>query len=131
MRNLLGPGVNVQTKISMQHLSLSVSVDDDAVRNRAPGFDGFERAFALIPFEQGTQVNWVRRELAYGSSWSYSGSSLAGGAHLPTYDMHSVHLGLGEFDVAAAVKYGIAFGLDTNVGTKWLQTADDNYKPTP
>ena len=36
----------------------------------------------------------------------------------------------GEFDAVAAVRYGVAFGLDTNVGTRWLQTENDNYRPT-
>ena len=130
MKNLLGPGVNAKVKVSLQSLSASMSVDDDAVRARAPGFNGLEQAFVLIPFEQNGSVSWARRNLQYSGSWSYSGSSLVGGTHQPTYDTHTLYLGIGEFDAVAAVKYGVAFGLDTNVGTQWLQTADDNYKPT-
>ena len=127
---LLENGVNAQARMDAGRLHLQVSVDDASVRQKHAGFNGYERVFALVPEWQAGRVVWQRHDLRYRGSWSYSGSSRAGGTRQPTYDNHGASLQPRSLDPRTISELGIAFGMDTNVGTLWLQTADDNYQPT-
>ena len=101
---------------------LDVSVDDARIRQQLQGFDGFERPFALIPSENNGNVTWWRHEL------SYEGPGREG-YHLERpvdrYELDPVR----NVDLTAVKKYGIALGLDTNVGTLWAQQPGANAQP--
>ena len=107
-----------------------VDVDDQKVQANVPGFNGLERAFALFPYEEDGKVAWKRVELTYDRKQSCSGDDVHG-FWITRKDINSPWLTpAGEkIDFQAANKYGVAFGLDTNVGTVWLQGPDDNAFP--
>jgi hypothetical protein len=95
---------------------LQVEVRDDEIRKQVSGFDGLERVFALVVEGDGGSRNpyrWVRKDLAYTGD--------VNGA-----DVHSFS---GFLRPENAHKFGIAFGVETNQGTYWLQTPDQNFKP--
>ena len=125
---LLEPGVNAMARLDNGSLHLQVSVDDDSVRSRAAGFNGYERVFALVPERRDGELSWQRQDLSYSGSWSYGGSSRVGGRPQPTYDNHSESLRPDAVDPRTIEEEGIAFGMDTNVGTLWMQTLGDNYR---
>jgi hypothetical protein len=95
---------------------LIVEVEDDSIRQQVAGFDGFEKAFALVPFldNQGL-INWNRVELAY--SFTHGDR-----------DVHFLHIPDGP-DKIVIDQYGIAFGLESNVGRLWLQAPGVNTTP--
>jgi hypothetical protein len=103
-------------------MAITVKVDDDAVRRQADGFDGMERPFALVPREVNGQVQWNRVDLGY------LGSRLESPNGRKIVDEY---MSTGMLDPAAARKYGIAVGLDTNVGTLWLQEPGKNIPVKP
>lgn len=101
-------------------LEASLKVDDQKIRAQAPGFDGRERPFVMLPAEHEGEVTWYRHEL------QYRGPGLAGPwDHTPvdSYELERVT----NVDRAALQKYGVALGVDTNVGTLWAQTPGQNF----
>jgi hypothetical protein len=102
---------------SGKKLVLKTQVDDDAVRQQADGFDGTERAFALLPRETAGGITWERKDL----HWQ--------GALDGRNDHHWLAVDSSSVDEAAVARHGVAFGLDTNVGTLWLQRGDANVIP--
>jgi hypothetical protein len=105
-------------------LSIEVTVDDRQVRTQHRGFDGFERAFALVPRQSDGGTKWTRVELAY------RGTSQRGYIALYPVDLYEASsLRLTDSDRALVSSLGIAVGLDTNVGTVWAQNYGDNFRP--
>ncbi len=101
-------------------LDASVKVDDQQIRASAPGFDGQERPFVMLPAEHEGKVTWYRHDL------QYRGTGVAGPwdtRHLDSYDLPSVT----NVDRGALQKYGMALGVDTNVGTLWAQKPGQNF----
>lgn len=102
-------------------VSLMVKVEDSALRRVLPGFDGLEKAFALLPQPDG---HWRRVDLKYNGT---SGTELG-----PHTDFHTHYVDspfFSDAEVDAVRRSGVAFGLETNVGTVWLQDPGDNAKP--
>lgn len=102
-------------------VDLRISLDDAALRQQLPGFDGLERPFVMIPSEKDGQITWWRHEL------KYSGSGREGfyaDRAVDTYRLETVH----NVDRAAVEKYGILVGVDTNVGTAWAQGAGSSHR---
>jgi hypothetical protein len=97
---------------------LQVKTNDQAILNQASGFDGMERVFALLPRETEKGLQWERVDLKY----VYSNAERNFIA-----DTHMLSLPRADADAAALNKYGVAFGMDTNVGTLWLQYPDHNH----
>jgi hypothetical protein len=98
--------------------ALRVEVRDYEVRRQAPGFNGTEQVFALIPREgAGGQVSWERFDLAYAPPQGYR------------YRSHDEHVAWIDADPQVVRAHGVAFGMETNVGTLWLQEASNNAKP--
>jgi len=102
--------------------SVRVSVDDAGLRRAGlDGFDGLEKAFALMPHNlPGGQVTWSKVDLGYEQ----------------TVKGRDVHAAYPAVDANAVREHGFAVGLETNQGTVWLQKPDDNWKtiafgPTP
>jgi hypothetical protein len=97
-------------------VKLRVEVDDHRLSQQIPGFDGLERLFALVPTEtQNPQapVVWKRYELSYVAT---------------TFGGHDHHWGDAEAIPETVQKYGIAFGMETNRGTYWLQHPGQNFR---
>jgi hypothetical protein len=98
-----------------------VRVNDAKLREQLPGFDGLEKAFMLVPQPSG---EWKRFELNYSQTY---GTDLG-----PRTDIHSFAIPspfLKDAEINAIRGNGVAFGLETNVGTLWLQDPGDNAKP--
>jgi hypothetical protein len=124
--------------ISAGTLVIDVISPDKEIAARLPGFNGMERAFALVPSEQNGNVRWDRVNLGYdGASYSeyrQTGESQGSPIMEPVlssyqYDWHRSLLGPGAFDEGAVKKYGIAVGLETNVGIVWGQEFQQNAIP--
>ena len=95
---------------------MTVGVDDEQLRKVIPKgehFDGLEKVFALVPDREGAHPKWYRVELAYQ------------GKPVGTHDLHGAIV---ENSYGPIWENGVAFGLDTNVGTVWLQLPGDNYR---
>ena len=102
--------------------TLSLLVDDAMLRAKLPGFDGMEKPFALVPKNGGNGVQWDKVYLQYDPT--HSGSYLAG----HNCDAYSTGL---VGDIGLLSREGVAFGVETNVATVWLQRFRDNYPVTP
>lgn len=98
-------------------LEVEVSVDDRALREEHPGFDGLERAFALVTVADGATERTVRIELPFlhGRRTGYYAER--------TLDVHGTTLR----NDALVVSRGVAVGLETNVGTIWAQERGDDF----
>lgn len=106
---------------------MSVSVPDGQIRAMNPGFDGMEQVFALVPRPSGA---WDRVDLSYTSSGTTAAMNTGPGngrySYVPS-DHHETVIAL--VDIKTIRREGIAFGIDTNVGTLWLQAAGKNWTP--
>lgn len=98
-------------------LKISADVEDKVIRQQADGFDGLERVFALIPEERNGEVQWHRQDLAYQRTEQQRSGYYAQNEH--TVDKHEARLV--DVDREAIKKHGIKMGMETNVGTLWLQ----------
>lgn len=101
-------------------MRVTVHVDDGAIRARHPGFDGFESAFVLVPRATDAGLIWESHGLPY------AGQTRAGYYGEIVIDIHGSDWIRG-LDVQAAVEYGVAVGLDTNVGPIWAQGPGENF----
>ncbi len=124
---IVGKDAAVGSAFKVPHfntVNLGVFLSDDKVRDANPGFDGFERVFALVP--QPDQ-SWKRVDLAYNPGYQGTGrdnhvASLQAGVNgwvTPSGELISV-----DYDQLRV--QGVAFGMDTNVGTIWLQAPNQN-----
>lgn len=105
-------------------VDIEIVVDDARLAKSRPGFDGYERAFALVPRTRDGRVVFERVELGY------RGQSLRGYIAIRAVDRHGVDgLRLGEDEVPALLENGIAIGLETNRGTVWAQEPGKNFTP--
>ncbi|MBI5547645.1 MAG: hypothetical protein HY901_27500 [Deltaproteobacteria bacterium] len=103
-------------------LELKSEVADTYLRSKiGKDFDGFEHVFALVPTKNG---EWKRFDL----NWDRSTPSAD--ARIRSTDQHSLTLGTEQFDLEAAREHGVAFGVETNVGTFYLQDYGQNLKPS-
>ncbi len=122
--------VNARISIAAQQLSTVVTVNEALVKAQSPEFAALQQVFVLLPLlpllphgEQGAPV-WTRYELVHRYRWETGGSG-----EPSAYDVYSAVIAASLADLDAMVWHGIAFGMDTNSGTLWLQTEDDNYRP--
>lgn len=99
---------------------IEVRVDDAAIRAEHPGFDGLESAFALVPRHTDGGLVWESHEVPFRVQ------SRAGYYGQVVIDVHRTDW-LHGLDVEAAIEYGIAVGLDTNVGPIWAQGPGENF----
>lgn len=90
-------------------LVLKADVDDAAVAQQAQGFNGMESAFALVPRYVAGETAWEKTPLI----WQ--------GALDGKRDTHMAWIDADDVDRQALADKGVAFGVDTNVGTLWLQ----------
>jgi hypothetical protein len=121
------PNVTVQLMEpapGIKRVGLAVTVDDQQVRRGHPGFDGMERVFALVPRGQPGCTSWQRVELRYNRTIPANPQTAT-----PLVDDHEAYLNGDGFDFPAIRREGVAFGMDTNVGTLWLQTRGKNFPP--
>lgn len=106
-------------------LRLEVVVDDAAVAAQVGGFDGLEQVFALVPRRLGDgSLRWESVDVPF------VGPELSGYYGEVRRDRHETEW-LRGLDVATARELGVAFGMDTNVGTVWLQGPDENTPVLP
>jgi hypothetical protein len=107
-------------------LTIQVIVDDAALLREQPGFDGYERAFALVPRAGEGGGGWERIEIpfAHRQVRGYMSS-------VRWVDVHrAVSLRLSDADLSLLLSEGVAIGLETNVGTIWAQDAGENFAVT-
>jgi len=119
-----GVQASAQVTVTTRQLSTVVCVDDALVAGGAPDFTAHERVFVLLPRQRDGKVVWARHDLEYEYAWA------SGAPGKPK--VVAVHIGLfalADADIDAVVWHGVAYGLDSNVGTLWLQTSDDNLHP--
>jgi hypothetical protein len=100
-----------------QEVFLQVRVNDAKIQEQVPKFNGKEDVFALVPRETADGVQWDPVKL----DWKYDGTENGN-----TIDIHQAYIPYADADVAAIGKYGVAFGMNTNEGTLWLQHPDHN-----
>lgn len=116
----IGPSATLQGP----SVELYAVVDDNNIRKDHPGFDGMEKLFALLPRRvDGNTVTWERYDLRYNGKYVTGDGSYS----QATNEVHDLQLETKTLDLDAIKQYGVAFGADTNVGTIWCQSADDNY----
>lgn len=102
-------GVKKSAKLVGHSLTLSVDIDDTTLtREEVPGYDGKGQAFVLVPLPNAPRPIWVRENTTGYPHASASATS---------------------FDENTVKREGVAFGIDTNMGTIWLQTPGDNAHP--
>lgn len=106
-------------------LSVELRVEDALLATAHPGFDGQERPFVLIPREEYGDVRWERIALHYRGQLS---RGYFAERRLDVYDVSGVKLS--EADLTLTRGLGVALGLETNVGTIWLQSTGDNFPVT-
>jgi hypothetical protein len=96
-----------------------LGVRDSALRSLfgMASFDGMEKPFILVPGRDGNDLRWTRIDMTYVGT----GDST---------DRYQVSIPRELRDLSAMREHGFAFGMDTNLGTVWVQTPDDNLKPT-
>jgi hypothetical protein len=103
-------------------VGVTLAVDDAMLRKQLDGFDGMERPFVMLPSEQDGKVTWWRHELKFART----------GDHVDFMRIRQMdHYQLPEVknvDAEAVRKYGVAVGLETNVGTVWAQEPGKNAK---
>jgi len=119
------PNVTVQLMEparDIKRIGLGITVDDKEVRRLDPNFDGLERVFALLPRTQGKAIKWERLELKYDRTIP----AVPGGPN--ALDSHELYLNASGLDLKAIQQEGVRFGMDTNVGTMWLQPTGDSFK---
>jgi hypothetical protein len=107
----------IQGHFGKGHVELSVHVDDAKIRADRPGFDGLESVFALVPRDSANGVIWEKTAIPFRSNFKNYGLDM---------DDHVLFLEDSKFDLKAIKKHGIAFGMDTNVGTIWMQSWGKN-----
>ena len=107
--------------LATNKLSLQMRVDDAHVREDNNGFDGMEQVFAIVPMKDGS---WERFAMGYsGDRVDRSGRR---------EDLHKRTVTADDgVDFDKVQKEGIAFGMETNVGTLYVQRFGDNYRPWP
>lgn len=116
------PSVTVTKSGRSATAEVSLKVKDHQIKRELSGFDGMERAFAMLPKVKNGQVSWQRYELGY------KGQAIAGYYDRSVVDVHS--LKVSRADAKAIAQYGAAFGVETNQGVVWAQSGDRNTKPT-
>jgi hypothetical protein len=100
-------------------LTVSVEVDDAALRKSFPSFDGLERAFVRVPKLQAGRLVWESVDLRY------SGQTRRGYfAEIPI-DLHDSG-SIWSVDWATLQANGVALGLTTNLGVIWAQEEGRN-----
>lgn len=102
-------------------LGVRVKVDDARLRQQFDGFDGLERPFALVPKEENGAVTWERHPLTYRGPGR---EGFYGERKVDQYELDALQ----NVDRRALEQYGVAVGLETNVGTLWAQDPGDNQK---
>lgn len=104
-------------------LTVHVEVDDAALRKGFPGFDGLERAFALVPKLAAGRLVWESVSLRY------SGETRRGYYADIKIDLHDSGpiwcTGWGV-DWETLRAQGVAIGLETNLGVIWAQAEGKN-----
>lgn len=112
-------------------LTVSVTVDDEKVRSRADHFDGKERPFLLVPTTGAQSIDWKRVEFADGfrRPRSFLGAPSGVDAEGNRVDTYVDHISLRTLNTTPELlaEHGVAFGIDTNVGTLWGQEQGQNH----
>ncbi len=110
----------------LKALVLEGSVNDkELAKNLPAGFDGLERPFALYPSWNQDKVEWRRVDLGY-----ISPPNNGNGSFVPSpTDLYFGEGFVTEQDAKLIEQQGVAFGVDTNRGTFWLQGMGDNLIP--
>jgi hypothetical protein len=103
-------------------VSIAVETEDAAMAREHPGFDGYERAFVLLPRQTGRGVLWERLDLRYTGPGRHG---YFGERRFDTYAVDAVRLT--DEDLSLVLEHGVAVGFDTNVGTVWAQEPGENY----
>ena len=100
-------------------LTVHVEVDDAALRKGFAGFDGLERAFALVPKLAAGRLVWESVSLRY------SGETRRGYYADLKIDLHDSG-SIWGVDWETLRAQGVAIGLTTNVGVIWAQAEGKN-----
>lgn len=110
--------------------SVEVVVDDPIVREKHPGFDGYERPFILLPRKDAAGVvRWERIDLPHTGGERYDDYYNYNTAKVR--DLYQVKgVKLSATDLEAVLEFGIAVGMESNVGTIWAQDVGKNFIPT-
>lgn len=102
-----------------RHLRLCVKLLPLRLCEYVNGLDGRFRPFALLPPEDAHQSEWNQVALdwkgteGHGSEWALYGTDLA----------------LSDLALEHVRRMGVAFGLETNLGTFWMQPGGRNWLP--
>jgi hypothetical protein len=119
----LYPAVTVtKTQTGKSVADVQLKVSDALVREQLHGFDGMERAFAMLPSERNGKLSWKKVSL------DFAGSGIVGYYNRTFCDNHDKQLA--SVDAKAIAKYGVAFGMETNEGVVWAQDSGKNTKAT-
>lgn len=104
-------------------LRVQVEVDDTALRTAYPRFDGMERVFVRVPKLQSGALIWESVALRY------SGQTRRGYYGEIVIDLHD-SASIWNVDWPTLSRYGVAVGLDTNLGVIWAQNEGKNHAVT-
>jgi hypothetical protein len=113
-------GFNVEVKKDSYRSPTGVQLKmTDSKIGGIDGMDGYdgskEKPFVLVPVTTGVgNIVWERREMIWNNNTF----------GVDKYTLPAVP------DESAAAQHGVAIGIETNKGTLWIQTADQNYYPT-
>lgn len=101
---------------------VQLKVSDPLVREQLKGFNGLEKAFAMLPSEKNGKLSWKKVELGF------EGQGIVGYYNRTLTDVHDATVK--SADAKAIAKYGVAFGMETNEGVVWAQAPGENTKAT-
>ena len=105
-------------------LSVTVAVDDVAIRRAHPNFNGFEAPFVRVPRTSNGRVVWESVALRYAGTFTVG---YYGQERRDRYELASPR----AIDLATVQRLGVAVGLETNVGTLWAQEPGQNFPVRP
>lgn len=104
-------------------ISARAQINDAMLQQKHPGFDGLERPFVLVPRRAAGALSWERFDLAYDHTID-QGATLPN-AREDVYTTTPIRLSSDQLEIVVA--QGVAFGLDSNVGTIWAQDPGRNF----
>ena len=112
--------VSANVNFHTNDVTVRISVNDAALRRELGStFDGLERPFL---WQKNASGAYEKRYLALQGVVPASGSR-------PTVDHYASRFTGNGVDALEALRQGVAVGLDTNLGTVWLQQWGDNSTP--
>lgn len=114
------PSIRVARYDPDKTVHCSLGLVDQAVRDQAPGFDGLERPFVRAPVAGSDGRVWKNFYMGYNGTFPRREAQCSA-------DVYQAYLPFNEVRPEDVRRFGVAFGMDTNVGTLWFQKPGDNF----